>query len=384
MTNISPNRLLSLRLQRKNYQSQEVERYLTYRGNKIDINDSMFDEILSLIPELWNTDKDRLIQFVWFSDRTFMCLRSKDTYNFSTKQTEEKTYYFNAVTTEQLDSFIKLLIEYFNKVNLDKIENFYSSVYDSLSDVSYFKERVLQMRSQALAESDFMFNSDYVFKNTEEKVSWEKYRQEWRDITEQQFWIDNNFMEIVLPVAPKPVNTYSLLVQSLTRSLGNVEVTDNLIKELDMDYSGYAELSKHYGSVMIKLEVLKALNRLRIPLGLINSDITQESNSLDQIQKEMMTSSFSPVDIFSRYISAVDIEDEESNITMKSILDEQIKNCDIKLQLINEKLQEYNISITIGEIIEKYVADMAKRAAEIEKEKEAMKLLEQIEMGEIS
>lgn len=384
MTNISPNRLLSLRLQRKNYQSQEVERYLTYRGNKIDINDSMFDEILSLVPELWNTDKDRLIQFVWFSDRTFMCLRSKDTYNFSTKQTEEKTYYFNAVTTEQLDSFIKLLIEYFNKVNLDKIENFYSSVYDSLSDVSYFKERVLQMRSQALSESDFMFNSDYVFKNLEEKVLWEKYRQEWRDITDQQFWIDNNFMEIVLPVAPKPINTYSLLVQSLTRSLGNVEVTDNLIKELDMDYSGYAELSKHYGSVMIKLEVLKALNRLRIPLGLINSDITQESNSLDQIQKEMMTSSFSPVDIFSKYISAVDIEDEESNITMKSILDEQIKNCDIKLQLINEKLQEYNISITIGEIIEKYVADMAKRAAEIEKEKEAMKLLEQIEMGEIS
>lgn len=382
MSTLQKNRLLSLRLQRKNYPAQEVERYLTYRGNKIDIDDSMYDEIISLIPQLWNTDKDKLIQFVWFSDGTFLCVRSKNVYNFSIKESEEKIYYFDAVTTEQLDNFIKLLVDYFNKVNLSKIENFYLEVYNSLSDVSYFKERILVMRNKALSETDYMFNSDYVFKNSEDEMSWKNYRQDWRDITEQQFWIDSNFIDIKLPVAPKPINTYSLVVESLQTSLGSVEITDNLIKELDIDYTGYADLVNRYGSVMIKLEVLKALNKLRIPLGLISSDIALESNRLEEIDQEFTRSSFNPVDIFTKYMAARDIEDEGSGLTMKSILDEQVKNCDLKLQLINEKLSEYNINISIGDIIEKYVEDMALKAKMIEKEKEALQLLTEIEIGE--
>lgn len=379
MTIKAENRILSLRLQRKKYPSEIVERYLVYRGNKLDITDELFDKILAIIPEHWNTDKDNLIQFVWFEDRTFFCVRKKTIYNFSTKETEEKLYHFNSATQQQLDDFIKIIIEFFNKTKIAEIENFYSEVYDSLSDLSYVKERILQMRNQALLDTDYMFNSDYIFKDPLVEEKWKNYRQEWRDITETEFWVNNDFTNIKLPVAPKPFNSFSLLVKGLQSSLVSVEVTDSLLKELDVDFTGYANLASNFGTILFKIEILKTLTKLKIPMGYLSEE---GDTTLETLENDVMKTTLKPLDLYNKYMSVVDIEGEDSMVTMKSILDEQILNVEKKLQVIDEKLKEYNIDFTIGDILEKFVEDMKLRVIEKEKEEEAVNLLNEIAMGE--
>lgn len=378
MTITAENRILSLRLQRKKYPSDIVERYLVYRGNKLDISDSFFDELLSLIPDYWNTDKDRLVQFVWFENKTFLCVRNKTVYNFSTKQTEEKLYHFNSATQQQLDDFIKILIEFFNKTKINEIEKFYNEIYDSLSDMSFVKERILSMRKQALLESDYMFNSDYEFKNVDEEMEWKKYRQEWRDITEKDFWVNNDFMNLNLPVAPSPLNSFTLLVEGLKSSLTSVEITEALKNDLNIDFDGYKNLAQNYGNIMFKVELLRTLSKLRIPMGVLSEE---NDNTLDDVETAVR-SSITPIDIYNQYMSVKDIEGEDSKVTMKSILDEQINNVEIKLQIIDEKLKEYNIDYTIGDILQKVMEDMKLRLIEKEKEEEAINLLNEIAMGE--
>lgn len=381
MSTKEANRVLSLRIERKKYPSQSVERYITYRGRKIDLDDSLCNELLSVIPDMWNTEKDRLIQFVWFEDRTFFCVRNKDIYNFSIKQSEEKIYFFDSVTTEQLNSLVRILVEFYNKINLDSIQNFYDVVYDSLADLSFTKQKILQMRDQALRDSDYMFNSDYTFKSIEEEESWKKYRQDWRDITEKDFWIENDFLNISLPVSPKPKDSFALLVESLSNSLVSVKVTDNLLKDLDVDFDGYSELATKYGNIMFKLEIIKTLTALKMPVFLVEETSTS-MNQLETLEKDLITTTFSPLDLYNKFMTVYEIEDESNDLTMKSILDRQIQGCEEKLQLINEKLKEYNIDFSISDIIEKYLEDMKLKAIEIEKEQEAENLLDEIAMGE--
>lgn len=378
MTIKPQNRVLSLRLQRKKYPADIVERYLVYRGNKLDITDELFDKLMSVIPEHWNTDKDRLIQFVWFDDKTFFCVRNKTIYNFSTKETEEKLYHFNSATQQQLDDFIRILIEYFNKSKISEVENFYASVYDSLSDLSFVKERILMMRRQALLDSDYMFNSDYTFKDSEVEKEWREYRQEWRNITEKDFWVNNDFTNINLPVAPSPKESFALLVEGMKSSLLSVEVTDSLLQDLEIDYDGYKNLAVNYGSIMFKIEILRTLSKLKVPLGVLTDDVDTTIDQMDNVVR----SAYTPIDLYSRYLSVKDIEGEDSQVTMKTILDEQINNVDIKLGIINEKLKEYNIDFTIGDILQKFVEDMKLKAIEKEKENEAIDLLNEIAMGE--
>lgn len=378
MTIKPQNRVLSLRLQRKKYPADIVERYLVYRGNKLDITDELFDQLMTVIPEHWNTDKDRLIQFVWFDDKTFFCIRNKTIYNFSTKETEEKLYHFNSATQQQLDDFIKILIEYFNKSKITEIENFYANVYDSLSDLSFVKERILMMRKQALLDSDYMFNSDYTFKDSELENEWKEYRQEWRDITEKDFWVNNDFTNINLPVSPSPKESFALLVDGMKSSLNSVEVTDSLLQDLEIDFDGYKNLAVNYGSIMFKIEILRTLSKLKVPLGVLSDDVDNTIDEMDNIVR----SAYTPIDLYSRYLSVKDIEGEDSQVTMKSILDEQINNVNIKLEIINEKLKEYNIDFSIGDILEKFVEDMKLRVIEKEKEEEAINLLNEIAMGE--
>jgi hypothetical protein len=378
MTIKPQNRVLSLRLQRKKYPSDIVERYLVYRGNKLDITDLMFDELVSLIPEHWNSEKDRLIQFAWFEDKTFFCVRNKTIYNFSTKETEEKLYHFNSATPQQLDDFIKIIIEFFNKTKITEIENFYNEVYDSLSDLSFVKERIIMMRNEALSETDYMFNSDYKFKDDNIENEWRNYRQEWRDITESEFWVNNDFTNIKLPVAPKPVNSYALIIKGLQSSLVSVEMTDSLMQELEIDYNGYSNLASNFGSILFKIEILRTLTKLKIPMGYL----TEEGNqTLEDLENDILKSSITPIDVYNKYMSVREIE-ESSDVTMKSILDEQVLNVEKKLQIIDEKLKEYNINFTIGDILQKFVEDMKLRVIEKEKEAEAVNLLNEIAMGE--
>jgi len=75
------------------------------------------------------------------------------------------------------------------------------------------------------------------------KSNGKEYRQEWRDITEKDFWINNDFVNLNLPVAPRPFDSFALLVTGFKNSLISVEITDNLKNDLSIDFEGYKNLA---------------------------------------------------------------------------------------------------------------------------------------------
>ena len=62
------DRVITLRLQRQSHYGELVERYINYNGSKLDLSESEFNDFLSKMPSMWNSDKDRLIYFVLFED----------------------------------------------------------------------------------------------------------------------------------------------------------------------------------------------------------------------------------------------------------------------------------------------------------------------------
>jgi len=372
------HRVISLKLQRKRYDAEYVERYIIYRGAKLTITDEMFTELLSLIPEVWNSDKDRLTQFVLFEDNTFFCVRNKDIYNFSRKETEDKTYFFNAATPLQISEIVKVLTDYFAKKKLEEVDNFYDVIINSLSDLSFVKQRLLYLRDMALAKSDYMFNSDYPFNNEEIKQAWINYRQEWRDITSTDAWVNNDLQSLSVPVAPRSVDTFQLVIGELKYSLSSVEVTDSLLDELNMsvDCVNYDNVARNFGEMYFKLEILKTLSKLKIPFA------TNAESEIDNIEESLANTKLLPMDVYARFKSIQEIESEETPFTMKGILEQQILDIDAKIAAIDVKLKEYNIDFTISDILEKFVADTKLRAEEIQRREEAENLISDLIVNE--
>lgn len=373
-------RVLSLKLQRKRYDAEITEKYIMYRGVKLTLTDEMFNELLSLLPEVWNTDKDRLVQFVLFEDNTFFSVRIKDVYNFSIKETESRTYFFNAATPQQVSEIVKIITDYFGKKKLDELDNFYDTIINSLNDMSFMKQRILYMREEALFKSDYMFNSDYSFKDDETREAWKTYRQQWRDITSSDAWNNNDFQSLSLPVAPKPMDTYRIMFNELKNSLSSVEVTDNFLNDmaLNVDCAEYRNLADNFGDLYFKLEILKTLNKLKIPF---NTTVGEDTYIIDNIEESLSSINLLPLDVYTRYKSIQEIEGEGSVTTMKDIVDQQISSIDAKIAAINAKLTEYNVNYTITDILERYVEDMKERAADIEREYQAENLIADLQFG---
>lgn len=366
------NRVLILRLQRKQFPAENVETYITYRGNKLDLNENQVNEILSKIPDIWNSDKDKLIYFVLFEDKTFLCQRKKEVYNYNSKSIEQKTYYFNGVKDSELQNLVDILVDYFVNSKISEVNNFYENVIESISDFSLFKQNILQIRATELQSSDYMFNSDYTFKSEEEKQKWINYRQEWRDITEKPFWVENNFEDMILPISPAPKDQFFQLRYILFNNLSSISSysPDNFIDDMQefINKSGYETLLQKFTPVSIKLSILQSLNDLKVPVGFDLSEITSSYSSF--LVENFDVNSFSD-----------EIDADTENI---SIVEKYIKNIDSKIEKINSVFRQYDIDYTIGDIINKIFEDMKKKSEEQDSVAQAREIIEDIMMeGEI-
>ena len=381
MSTKSQHRVVSLKLQRKRYPAELVERYIQYRGSKLDLTEALYDELLELIPEVWNTDKDRLTQFVVFEDNTYMSVRCKDIYNFSRKESEQKTYFYDAATDEQVAEMSKIVTDFFGVKKIAEVGDFYDTVMANLSDMSYMKQKLKNMRTDALFQSDFMFNSDYTFSDPDVEQKWKTYRQEWRDITSTDAWTNNNFVDISVPIAPVPIVTFEILLSELKNSLSNVSVTDTLLNDMSISFDcvEYENVARNFGAISFKLEILKTLAKLNIPF---NSNIGEPQNTaedINEIELGLSKLQLIPMDIYTRYKSAQDIEDESSPDTMKSIISDQLDSVDLKIEAINAKLVEYNVGYTINDIMTKYVEDTKLQAAQHDLDDDAEALVREVE-----
>ena len=227
------------------------------------------------MPSLWNSDKDRLIYFVLFEDKTYLAQRIKDVYNFGTRETEEKLYNFDEATDAELNAFVAFVANYYTSLRLQRTENFYDSILERVADVSYMKYQLLEMREKQLKESDYILLPDYPISD-EDKQLWMTYRQELRDITKQQAWVDNDFQAVKIPVSPRPQDQIVDMFNLVGNTYANaVDLPASLLESVKENVEGLGlnSIIEKWTNTL-KVQILRGIASLKMPAGLTTDELT--------------------------------------------------------------------------------------------------------------
>jgi predicted DNA-binding protein YlxM (UPF0122 family) len=187
-----------------------------------------------------------------------------------------------------------------------------------------------------------MFNSDYVFKSDETKQAWVEYRQQWRDITESEAWVNGDYLNITIPVSPEPEGQLCDL-GGLFPVTFNPENVPRAEYERLMSYvksTDYEDLIRNFTPVAVKLNILNSLAFLKLPIGFTMEDLNYTNNL---IRTDMSVQELAD-------------ELEISDVS-------QLDRIDAKLELIDENLKKYDINFTVSDIISG-ILDKMKKAEE--------------------
>lgn len=365
-------RVVTLRLQRKSYASERVERYISYNAHRLDFTEQEYNDFLSRMPELWNTEKDRLLYFVLFYDKTYLAQREKDVFNYGTRLTEEKLYNFDEASETELNYFISFLIDEYTKLKISRTENFYDQILDKVSDLSYIKFQMIDLRDKLLADSDYLMMSDYPLSD-EEKEAWKTYRQELRDITKQDAWINNDYMNIVIPTSPIPEKQIIDIFNMVGNTYANAaDIPASILEEVKNNLKGYgiSNVIEKFSQISIKVELLRAISALKIPSGVTSDEIS----AIDTLIPQDLTDIIPENQIENLRDAAI------GNMTnWQTYLDE----IDEKILKLNDTLTKYNVGFSVSDVLEKIATDIKERADKLDANLEALKLIEEMELSEI-
>lgn len=270
---------------------------IVYNGIQIILTEDQYEDLLSRLPEFWNTDNDKLILFRFFSDDSYFCERFKQVYNYSTKQWEEISYIFDAANPEEVSNLFNILAAFYQEIRLQELENITAELEKNISDLSIVKVLLLNTRQNLLDESDYLFTTDYPI-SEEERAQWASYRQELRDITTQDAWIDNDYANIKMPLSPNTKNQ-TRTVLNILESQGIAsfdtlsESASNSSREEVEEF--ISNVSKYY----IKQQIVTAIAKLGLPLSDISlgtkygtaslgyQTITNLVESLDEMKQKI-------------------------------------------------------------------------------------------------
>lgn len=365
MTN--PKRILIVNLQRKLYPADRVKNNINYLGGNLDLTDEDIIQLESVIPEMWNTDKDKLIKFVLFEDKTYMCQRQKQTYNFSLRETEEKLYFFDVASDQEVDNLVGIFADFYTRNKISKIENLYDTVLNYLSDFSYIKYTLLETRDKLLKDSDYLMLPDYPLAD-EEKQKWTEYRQQLRDITEQEAWKNNDFVNVVMPSSPEPKYQLVEMLSEINRLSSNT-IPPNILDSFRENLTGIGieNVIRKFSEITLKLEVLKGISNLRLPFVDLDSDSLSIENIVPSKIEDILPE-FDPSDI--------------SLSTQKIVSNWQqyLTDVDNKIESINNTLKHLNIDFTIGDIINSVAEHTKKTLDTIQVEQDVQGLLTDLEI----
>lgn len=238
----------------------------TYKGHPLEMNTDQISEFISLLPEFWHSENDKLILFTSFSDGNYYCEREKTVYNYATKIFEKVPYVFDATDEEKVNEFTKILIEYFESIQIERQKDIQQQILSEIQNYSIIQNFVLNTRENVLSKTDYLFIGDYPI-SEEKKIEWSKYRQEWRDITKQEAWENGEIHKVLLPVSPEEKNqfTYNIMKEmgQIDNSVYNYIET---IKNDDNFEDKMNNIINRYCEYLIKQHIVMALSRLKLPL----------------------------------------------------------------------------------------------------------------------
>ena len=90
-----------------------ADRQIVYRGVVKVVPDQYWkDEVVPKLYPLWDTEKDRLVEFSYYDNATYHCTRRKHVKNFRTGEYEWKDYEMEQNDVEEATTFYEFLKMY--------------------------------------------------------------------------------------------------------------------------------------------------------------------------------------------------------------------------------------------------------------------------------
>mgnify|MGYP001371158679 FL=1 len=158
---------------------------LSYNGIPKPIPQTYWtDTLVPLLYPVWDTDKDKLISFYYYSNGTYTAKRRKYVMNFKTNTNEWKDYEMEQVASSVADTFKEKLVEGWYAIDaIENIEfqNELGAMYAKANAVSPLSVRLA--RDFLLAETDWVYVEDSPV-DADTKAMYTAYRQKLRDIPE--------------------------------------------------------------------------------------------------------------------------------------------------------------------------------------------------------
>ena len=143
------------------------------------------------------------------------------------------------------------------------------------------KYQLLEMREKQLKETDYLVLPDYPLSD-EEKQQWTEYRQQLRDMTAQQAWIDADYQSVKVPVSPRPKNQIVDMFNMVGSAYSNAaDLPPALLESVqeNLDGLGISGIIEKWTEITLKVQILKGIASLKMPDGLT----TDELSAIDQL-----------------------------------------------------------------------------------------------------
>lgn len=304
--------ILSVTLFPEVWQSPQPRR-MVYRGQLIVLTEEEYADLLTKLPEFWHTDNDKLVNFRYTVENTYFCERIKRVYNYASKEWVDTPYVFDAGSKEAVDDLLNAFVTFYQEYKLKEIQNINDQILDNVKDLSYVKMIILNSRERMLKNTDFMFTADYKFKDENTKEAWIAYRQELRDITEQDAWKNNDYANIQIPVAPLPINQLTDLVseiESYVPAHFKGFVDDSTLTE------NVENIVQSMTQYMIKNQIIDGISKMSLPLFDLRVgtfDIVKSSENVETFMSD-----------FNSFKSKIDEQLQEigSTLTVQKIIEE--------------------------------------------------------------
>ena len=218
---------------------------LSYNGIPKPIPQTYWtDTLVPLMYPTWDTDKDKLIAFYYFSDGTYTAKRRKYIMNFATNTNEWKDYEMEKVSSSVANTFKDKLIEGWYAI--DAIEN---AEFQNELGAMYAKARAISPLSVRLARDFLLTETDWVYVedspvDADTKAMYTLYRQKLRDIPDTTEF-STNVEGTKFPISP---DFYNKIYKNETINAGkDYLATDDQFLPLASHYlKKYKDRIAHY------------------------------------------------------------------------------------------------------------------------------------------
>lgn len=178
-----------------------IKKEVRYRSVTKTIPDTYWkDEISTFLYPTWDSDKDKLVLFGWYSNNTYIAQRRKYSKNFKTGE-----FYWKDYEMEQLDESASAVFEKFKEafflvdsLETQEYEQQFAKIYAETASVSWLSVRLA--RNFLLDETDHVFIEDSPYSD-EDKALYRLYRQKLRDLPSEVTSTDP--ADIKFPIDPK-------------------------------------------------------------------------------------------------------------------------------------------------------------------------------------